>query len=109
MTDRELIKKGYYEYKPTPFHDNSVEKAFQRRVKDEKGTKYFIDIEKYKPIIHPSTGEELGGGYEFTSQLRYKKNDCPLNLRMFAECTVEQFEEFMENLFNTGMFMYYEE
>ena len=31
-------------------------------------------------------------GYEFTTQLCYKDNDCPLNLRMFAGCTVEQFE-----------------
>ena len=109
MTDEKIIEMGYNKYEPTPIHTDNVEACFQKRVRDDKGTKYFIDIEKSKPWTHPHTGEEFPPSYEFTTQLYYKDNDCPLNLRMFAGCTVEQFEEFMEKLFNTGMFDYYEE
>ena len=109
MTDKKIIEMGYNKYEPTPIHTDNVEACFQKRVRDDRGTKYFIDIEKSKPWIHPHTGEEFPPSYEFTTQLCYKDNDCPLNLRMFAGCTVEQFEDFMEKVFNTGMFDYYEE
>lgn len=109
MTDREIIDAGYTEYKPSPIlHHKSVMKCFQKLFRDENGKKYFIDINKHEGWVHPHTGQEYPPTYEFTVQLNYKKNKCPINFELFAGWTIDDVEEFVETLFKTKMFQYYE-
>ena len=106
MTDKDIIERGYAEYKPTIF-DHHVEKCFQKRFDDEIGKKYFIDIKKYEPIVHPDTGEAYQHSYEYETQL-HNVDDEPVNLTFFAGWTMEKVEDYVKQLFDTGLFQYYE-
>lgn len=105
MTDQDILERGYHEYEPTMF-DHHVEKCFQKRFDDEIGKKYFIDIKKYEPIIH-SNGDVYPHCYEYETQL-HNVDDEPVNLQFFAGWTMEKVESYVQQLFDTGLFQYYE-
>ena len=46
MTDEYLLERGYKQYKPTQFDNESVVARFQKRFDDDFGKKYFIDVLK---------------------------------------------------------------
>ena len=106
MTIQDILERGYHEYKPTMF-DQYVEKCFQKRFDDETGKKYFIEIKLYEPIVHPITGETYPHTYEYETQL-HNLDDEPVNLQFFAGWTIDKVELYVEKLFDTGWFQYYE-
>ena len=97
-----LIRRGYKEFPPTPY-DRYVSKCFQKRFDDKIGKKYFITVCKYDPI-HPMDSV----GYEYNIQLKNINNENPINLNYFAGWEVEEVEEYMDKLWATGLFGYYE-
>lgn len=109
MTDADIINKGYKEYPPTCFHDSGVEKCYQKRFTDENGTRYFIDINKWRPMTHPHTGETFGPDYEYTVQMYKKNTHDALDLTFHSSWKLEDVENHVESLFNTGLYDYYED
>ena len=109
MTDKELIALGFKEYPPTRFDSDGIEGCFQKRYDDDKGKKYFININKWKEWRHPHTNEVEPPNYEYTSQLYKKNGHDPLNLLFHSSWTLEDVEKYMEALWNTGLFEHYEE
>lgn len=111
MTNREIVKKElkdkfFHEYKKVPWQSDSLKHLYQKRYRDEKGTKYFIDVEEWE-IRHPSTGEDLGG-YEIKSQLYTKNYHDAINIT-FLDNTISTAEAFIDKLFDADMLDYYEE
>ena len=109
MTHEELIEKGYHEYKPTPYEHQGVERVYQKCFRDNKGKKYFIDVKKWEDMFHPYTHELIPGGYEYETQLYKKGTHDPFNITFLSHWDIENVEEFVENLFQSGVLDYYEE
>ena len=105
IIEQELIDKGFTEYKPTIF-DRSADKFYQKRYRDGKNTKYFIDVTHYT-IIHPTTKEDIGG-YEVSGQYYLKGSHDAINMT-FISSTVTEVEEFIDKLFEMGLLENYEE
>lgn len=106
MNDNDILNAGYKEYKPTPFHSEGVTRCFQKRFDDEKGKKYFIDINKWEFPPHPHTGEQIPESYEFETQ--FNKNDKPMNITLFNRWEIEEVEQFFEEMWIKMNLDYYE-
>ena len=104
-----LTNKGYHEYKPTKFHSDGIEKCFQKRFSDKKGTRYFIDVNQWEDMTHPKTGEQIDGGYEYEVYF-YDNTDKHLPIRMlfYAGWNVDDVEKYAEKMFDSGIYGYYE-
>ena len=108
MKDNEILEKGYHQYAPGPFDSKWVMDCFQKRFRDEKGTKYFIDIRKWEGMTHPHTGEYFEPSYDYWIQLYRKEKHDAVDLEFHSEWTLDAVEEYVETLFQTGLFDYYE-
>lgn len=102
MTDEVLLNSGYKEHEVDTRFKPYADKFFQKRIKDEKGTKYFIGVNKY--IID---GKD---SYEY--ELYTEKDDmyafrC-LIYGIQAPMTIEEIEEEIENIWKNNKFSYYE-
>jgi hypothetical protein len=109
MTDKYLIDKGFKQFHPTQFDSDGVETCFQKRYRDNKGTRYFITINKWKPMTHPHTGEVWGPAYEYHVQLYQKEKHSAIDILFHSEWELEDVEKYLKKLFDSGMFDYYEE
>ena len=107
MTDKEFTDLGFREFAPTPFDSKSVEKCFQKRYDDDVGKKYFITVRKWMEMIHPHSGERIPPVYEYDVQLYKKNGHEALDLLFHSNWTLEDVEDYMEKLWNTGLFEYY--
>ena len=108
MCDQDLLDQGFHEFRPTPFDSDSVETCFQKRYDDEQGKKYFITIKKWKAWRHPHTGELTLPSYEYDVQL-YKKDDHDaMDILFHSSWALKDVEDYLEKLWNTGLFDYYE-
>ena len=108
-TDKKLIEKGYQKFKPArPFDNESITDKFQKAFLNKTGKKYFITVSKWKEFTHPATKQKFPPSYEYDIQLYDKENRNPINLTFFAGWECEDVENFAEQLFETGMFEYYE-
>lgn len=101
--DEYLIRRGYKEFAPTSFDSVHVSKCFQKRFDDEIGKKYFITVYKYNPI-YPMDKVV----YEYDIQLKNINNENPINLKYFSGWEIEEVESYMEKLWDTKLFGYYE-
>lgn len=108
MTDDELIEHGYKEYKPTSFDHESVEKCFQKRFDDDIGKKYFITVRKWSGWTHPYNGLAVPAGYEASVQFCSADTDDPISMTFHASWRLTDVEKYVEALFQTGLFRYYE-
>ena len=108
MNDKILIENGFHSFSPGPFLDKDVELCFQKRYDNDKGKKYFITVNKWRPFTHPHTGETFPSAYEYTTQLYKKESHDALNLLFHSSWKLEDVESCLETLFATGMFDYYE-
>ena len=108
MTREEILAHGYKQYAPIQFDSQWVTARFQKRFCDDIGKKYFIDIREWEPMEHPHTHEVYPASYDYETQIYRKDTHDALDLNFHSSWTLEAVEEFMENLFNTGMFDYYE-
>lgn len=100
-----LVPKGFYEYKPTPFHKDTVKTCFQKRYDDDKGKKYFIDVD----IWDYSWSDRIPENYipEIRCQLYQTGTHDAFNIT-FISWEIGQAEEFVENMFQSGVIEHYE-
>lgn len=109
--EQHFINKGYHAYNPTPFDSNSVEKRYQKRFDDEIGKKYFIDIIVWDNSFVPQDRRDKWWspfGYEYSTQLYRKDSHDAVDFLFHSSWTLEQVEEHLEKLFDTGLYDYYE-
>mgnify|MGYP007101875323 CR=1 FL=1 len=106
MVEAELYEKGFTEFKPGRFDSEYILTKFQKRYKDEFGTKYFITVDKYDGWTHPHTGEYYGPMYEYNTQLTVQGH--PVNLNFFSGWTIEAVEEKLDEIWSRSNFDYYE-
>lgn len=107
MCDKDFINKGYKEYKPSPVDNECVVRCFQKRFDDDIGKKYFInakewDWHKYELSV-PVNYE-----FDFEIQLYSKDLHEPVNLNFFSGWSIDKVEQYVESIWSSGMFDYYE-
>lgn len=100
MTDKVLFNGGYKEYPVSPF-DEYVNRFFQKKIKDKKGIKYYIDVNEY----------ELFDEYSYEFNISTKKENF-YNVRILFHAiyamTLEEIEEEIEKIWKSCGFDYYE-
>lgn len=113
-----LLKSGYKEFKPT-LNRISANNAFQKRVRDNVGTKYFINIYEYDSSIYDFNGNT----YEISLQSNktYNGKEFTVNTEIFGlsefdnesktyknKFSIEEIESIIEKHWNVNEFNYYE-
>lgn len=102
MTDKVLLNSGYKEWEVNKLFTPHASKFFQKRIKDEEGTKYFIGVNKYiidgKDSYEYELYTEKDGMYAFRC----------LIYGIQAPMTIEEIEEEIENIWKNNNFSYYE-
>lgn len=109
LTDEMLIEKGYKEWPPSRWQHKDIEKFFQKRIRDDKGTRYFIDVEKWKEVVHPYTGETFPSSYVYKAQLYKRGTHDAFDMEFHSSWDLDDVEAFLENLFESSGCDYYEE
>lgn len=109
MTDLDFLENGFHKFQPTQFDSDGVEACFQKRYDDEVGKKYFITVKKWRPMTHPHTKETFGPGYEYNVQMYKKGSHDAVDILFHSSWTLKDVESYMEQIWNTGLFDYYEE
>ena len=102
MTDKVLLNSGYKECEVDIRFKPYAEKLFQKRIKDEEGTKYSINVYKY--IIDNQED------YEF-ELYTFKENVYAFKCLIYciqAPMTIEEIEEEIEKVWKNNNFSYYE-
>lgn len=89
-----LIKNGYKKYKPSPIDNECITDLYQKRFDDDIGKKYFITINRWNS--------------ECTTQLYQKDTHNVLDISFHKDWELKDVEFYIEKLFNTGKFDYYE-
>ena len=102
-----LENRGYKEYKPGPFTHDGIRRCFQKRFTDQHGTRYFVNVHEWEPLIHPQRGEIAPVSYEYEVTTANLDKE-PVQMLFYAGWTIEKVEEYMEKMFDTGLFAYYE-
>ena len=102
MTDEVLLNSGYKEWEVNKLLTLHASKFFQKRIKDEEGTKYFIGVNKYI----------IDGNESYEYELYTEKEDmyafrC-LIYGIEVPMTIEEIEEEIENIWKNNNFSYYE-
>ena len=111
-TDSYFKAKGYERFEKTPFDSETVVCNFQKRFDDDTGIKYYIDIHKHDHSWMPEREKQRPWytqyGYEYSCQLYSKDRHNPIDLLFHSSWTLEDVENFVENMFSSGMLDYYE-
>lgn len=101
ITDKLLLKNGYKRYSDDVYTSLCF---FQKRIKDKKGTKYFINIHKYMFYLHDNKPS-----YEVRLYLEKEKYSIELILFSFRDMTLEDIENEVEELWKKLELKYYME
>ena len=99
--DKELLDAGFKTY------ENNKNLIFQKRYDDEKGKKYIITVEKFEEQEFRN-GQILPLHYEYNIQLYSKEYHQPVNLKFFTDWDLDEVEKYIETIWNTSLFDYYE-
>lgn len=111
VTDDYLRQKGYKEYSPTRFDNDSIVARFQKRFDDDIGKKYFINVIKWSNDFVPVEHRReywTPFSYEYEAQVTMDGNEDALNLNFFSTWTLERVEDFMVKFFDKMSPNYYE-
>lgn len=106
---RELIGNGYKKHVSQSYRSfHSTDTLFQKRIRDNKGTKYFIDCWWYDNSAIP-TLVEIGKGemVQFECQFYNVDNSAVMNVTLF-EKDVSKVEEYFEKIWIGMNLGYYE-
>lgn len=112
MTDQDFIQRGFKQFSPTPYFDsNGIETLFQKRYDDKIGKRYFITVNKWKPIVDYRNGKTWPSNYEY--EVYFQKDDGNGNTKaikilLYSGWNIDEAEEYVQKLFETGLFEYYE-
>ena len=111
--DQYFIDRGYKKYPKSIVDTESVVYNFQKRFDDKTGKKYFIDIHRYTNEWMPEREKKQPWykpfDYTYSCQLYKKGSHAAVNLEFFSSWTIEEVEEFVESLSQSGELDYYEE
>lgn len=111
ITDEYLLERGYKEYKPTRFDNESVVARFQKRFDDDFGKKYFIDVIKWSNDYVPVARRDKWWkpfSYHYETQVTMFEDQKALNMEFFSAWSLEEVEVFMKKMFHTMNLNYYE-
>ena len=112
VTDQDFISRGFKQFSPTyPIDSDGIEIKFQKRYDDEIGKRYFITVSKWKPIVDHCAGKTWPSDYEY--EVYFQKDDGndstkAIKILLYAGWDIDEVEEYMQKLFETGLFDYYE-
>ena len=111
MTDEYLLERGYTKYNPAYFDNDSVVARFQKRFDDDFGKKYFIDVLKWSQEYVPVERRDKWWKpftYHYETHITMFEDQKALNFEFFSDWTLEEVEQFMEDLFEKMHPNYYE-
>lgn len=103
----ELIKHGYKTYDSDVLY--SAVCLYQKRIKDDKGTKYFIDIYEY--MLKSKDNYDKCKSYEARLVTSLKDDTYSLNILLYCiddNITIEQLEKDIEDIWTKLGCDYYE-
>ena len=107
ITQEDLISAGY-----KPFKQKNIceftESFWQKRFDDDKGKKYFITLAEYDNSKYKDT-YQFEGRYSFQSDTQFVSSGVTFNIEMLSPKSVEEMEEFFENMWVKLSCDYYEE
>lgn len=101
ITDKLLEERGYNKYKDYLYHSDGL---YQKRITDEKGIKYFIDIYKYEPEV-----EAIETEYNVVLISDTENYNLEVTLYGIKDMTLDEIEEEVEKIWNSLGCKYYEE
>lgn len=85
---------------------------FQKCLKNDFGKKYFIDViqhdNDYMPEHYKQGEWWTKYTYEYETQMYSRNDHKALDFLFHSDWTLEEVEEHLEKLFQTGMYDYYE-
>jgi len=95
----DLLESGYQTFNAAVLRPNSYI-SYQKRVQDNEGTKYFINIHRY----------EYEDGDRFEIDCQFTRDDDCFNIFMFNrdDHTIEYVEKTIEDFWVLNKFNYYE-
>lgn len=99
MTDKVLINAGYKECE-VPVTEQYANRFFQKKIKDEKGIKYFIDVYEY----------EISDHYDYEFILVTQKDKFWVKTKIYAidDMDLDEIEFEIEDIWNKCKFNYHE-
>ena len=103
----ELIKHGYKTYDSDVLYSSMC--LYQKRIKDDKGTKYFIDIYEY--MLKSKDNYDKCKSYEARLVTSLKDDTYSLNILLYCiddNITIEQLEKDIEDIWTKLGCDYYE-
>ena len=100
-----LAPLGFTEYPPNQFAHRDVVLNFQKRIDDEIGKKYFIDVKVWDWTWTDKIPEQYHIAFE--TQLYQKDTHDAFNIE-FIDWEYEQIVDYIEKMFDNGMLDYYE-
>ena len=111
MTDQDLLDRGFKRYPRAWFESDGIDVCFQKRYDDEVGKRYFININKWKPIEDRNAPDGVWpANYEY--EVYFQNNDSEkrgaIKILLYAGWDIDEVEEYVQKLFETGLFEYYE-
>ena len=99
MTEKVLINAGYKEA-PVTVVEQYANRFFQKKVKDDKGIKYFIDVYEY----------EISDEYNYEFKLVTQKDKFWVRTTIYSieNMTLEEIEKEIEDIWKKCKFNYYQ-
>ena len=99
MTEKVLINAGYKEA-PVPVVEQHANRLFQKKIKDDKGIKYFIDVYEY----------EISDEYNYEFKLVTQKDKFWVRTTIYSieNMTLEEIEKEIEDIWKKCKFNYYQ-
>lgn len=105
MNNQDFIDAGYQRFTPPPYYE-CVTDLFEKCIRDDKGKKYFIHVYVWDFSMY----ERTPTGIRFESEVNLTlNNDNSVQIKMLDGWTIEQMEQYYRNIWDTGMYKYYEE
>lgn len=109
LNDEYFTSRGYKIYEKSRFDSPNVEYLFQKRFDDSVGKKYFITVYKWDwTWCKDRMGNSPLKTYEYQVQLYKKGAHDAVDIDCHSSWSLPDVEGFIENLFQTGWFDYYE-
>jgi len=100
----DLIKAGYTQFDQKVFGHENASTFFQKRIRSEKATSYFIDIYEYDYIRHGETTLPIA----YQLDVQFTKGDGVVNVS-FTIDSVTEAEKYCDELFTKMDFDNYED
>lgn len=108
MDKQDFIDAGYQRFAPPPYNECATD-LFEKCIRDDKGKKYFIHVYVWDFSMY----EKIPTGIRFESEVNLVLNDGNDNyvqIKMLNGWhTIEEMEQYYRNVWDTGMYKYYEE